>query len=579
MTPLIMRDPVNERLYAFLMVNGSLLLANARAKSIRFRSSVIPLDPILESQDRLLQNLKRGIEEIQSLCSRHDFARFLILFRKIPHQIALDLIRAIHKSETNLLLLFEAIYPEVVLSGTNYLLKFCQHAPTIQTNNERYKFNPTDDELTDVIELFLLCVIHRYELFYMNSIIRRDITESVSLDVLLDVYNKRIKKRWNPLRVGTTSNAIILPGSVHNLPLEKRQWQCKDREGTERAIILRNYIPVPCDFDAEIERFAYLDTEDFIKFTGVSFAKFRTVWQGLNQLLVHNLPLLWPDSWFVVTESDYLSAKLEQADDFCESALGGAFPNSIIDSCYELLDNSNMTAHPTKEDCQTVVDFLTYGRFDGDVRFVEQPFVFYPVSDRLLFWDYFRHGGLLRCLARNLTRLSSTSATQNKKGEVFERSIIRAVSSVDGVKGVRKWIYKEGGRGVWDIDIGFVYRNILFLIDAKNEQKNVRYYFDGAEVSDKVANREGFLTKLDNNLKTYSAQVGNEWRDCSPIRGAICIVCTTEAEFIASANPKLWLKQYECPRICLLTELIDFINQPDILESIETHPAYVSFSG
>jgi hypothetical protein len=290
------------------------------------------------------------------------------------------------------------------------------------------------------------------------------------------------------------------------------------------------------------------------------------------------LPVIWPDSWVTAADYDDLIRRLEYADDYCETALGSGRPESIWKTCHELLARDKPAACPTEEDCRAVIDFLTYRQFDGDVRFVEQPFVFYPLSEQLVFWDYYRHAGLLRCLARNLTRLPSTSATQNKKGETFERAIKAAVSSVQGVMGVRKWIYREGGRAVWDVDVGFVFRNVLFLVDAKNEQKNVRYYFEAVEVSDKVSRRETFLAKLDNNLQTYASSVHAQWQDCKPLRGAICLVCTEEAEFIASVEPKLWLKPYDCPRICLLTELTEFINQPEAVEGIESNPAFIHFS-
>lgn len=572
------RDLVTDRLYAFLRSDGESLIAAAGTKSIRARLSVIPHDPLAENPNRIQQNLSALIEEIQSLCAPHDFARLLVLFRKIPHQFAIALVQKTSESGVDVSSLFEAAYPESVLFGTNCILKYCRHAPTFGSNNDRYKFAPTDDELRDAVRVFLLCVLHRRELFYMNSIMRRDLADSTSLPLLLDVYNRRLRKRWRPVPKGTMSDVVIFPASVHTVGPERRQWECRDRAGKRRILYLRNHIPVPCDASLEFERISYLDTEDFPKFAGIPFATFRSVWLGLNQLTIHMLPLLWPDSWLTSVSPEFLSSRMECADDYCESAIGGGYPESIWEACHELLAKENRVDIPSKEDCRAVVEFLTYRQFDGDVRFTEQPFVFYLVSDRLLLWDYDRHGGLLRCLARNLTRLPGTSATQNKKGEIFERAIMATVSSVPGVKGVRKWICREGGRHVWDVDVGFVFQNILFLVDAKNEQKNVRYYFDAVEVSDKVSKREAFLEKLDSNLQQYVARVHAQWQDCEPLLGAICLVCTEEAEFIATADHRLWLKPYECPRICLLTELIDFMNQSEAVERIKSNPAFVSFA-
>jgi hypothetical protein len=574
----MLRDTSTKRLDAFLETNVTKLLVDTRAKSIRNRLSVIPHNHLDENPGRILQNLGALTADIQSLCTQHDFARFLILFRKLPHGVASRFIRETHDPGLDLALLFAAAYPEAVLFGTNCILKYCSHAPTLRSNKDRYTFVPTDGELMAAAQVFLLCVLHRCELFYMNSVIRRDLVDSTSLAVLLNVYNERLTKRWMPVPRGTMADTIILPASVDNLTSEERLWRFRDQAGKLLVLGMRNYIPIPCDADLEFERFSYLDTEDFPALTGFSFAKFRAVWLGLNQLLINMLPPMWPDSWVAAADPDLLIARLDHADDYCETALGSGRPESIWTSCHELLARKSPADCPTEEDCRAVVEFLTYRQFDGDVRFVEQPFVFYQVSERLLLWDYYRHGGLLRCLARNFTRLPGTSATQNKKGETFERAIKAVVSSIHGVRGVRKWVYREGGRDVWDVDVGFVFKNILFLVDAKNEQKSVRYYFEAAEVSDKVSRREAFLAKLDNNLKTYGAQVRTRWQDCEPLLGAICLVCTEEAEFIAKLDSELWLKPYECPRICLLTELVDFMNQPEAVERIESNPAFVPFS-
>ena len=573
-----MRDPVTERLYAFLLANGSKLVADVLATFVRFhRSSLaIPLDPLSENPETVLHNLDAMMGQITSLCARHDFARLLVLFRRIPHQLALDLIRAV-REQGEPMSLFSAAYSKAVLFGTNCALKYCRHEATFRSNNDRYQFSATEDELRDVVLLFLLCTVHRSACFLMNSLVRRELVEPISLDVLLDVYNARLKKRWKPCPTGTVSDVIVFPASVHTLPQGERTWRCRDCEGTERVLAMRNHAPVPCDADLEFRRFAYLDTIDFLKVTGVSFATFRTVWLGLNGLLIHTFPLLWPDDWVVAATPELLAARLEQANDYCESALGGGYPESIWESCHELLIRNNRGSCPTKDECRLVVDFLTYRRFDGDIRFIEQPFVFYPVSDRLLFWDYYRHAGLLRCLARNLTRQPAASATRSKKGKVLELAVMSAVSTMLGVTGVRKCVIRDGGRDMWDIDVGFVYRNILFLVDAKNQHKPVRYYFEATEVSDRVVRWESFLDKLDGNLKENLAYVRRYWQVCATIRGAICLACTEEAEFIASVDRALWLKLYECPRICLLTEMVDFLHQRDAIKELEANTAFVPF--
>jgi len=572
-------DPITMQLESFLVANASRLVAEIRDQMILPGSAqvVLPFGSTSEDPDRIQGKLDRLIEEIRLRCKRHDFARLLVLFRKVPHQLAFDLIRLAHASDDNHESLFSAIYPEAVLFGTNCILSQSAHAASFKSPNDRYRFTPTEAELEDALRLLSMCVLHRYQLFYMNTVARRDLSEPVSLDVLLDAYNRRQRRKVSLRLTAMTSNAIIILASIHTFPADKRVWRCTDREGGEHALLMRNFMPAPCDAATLMQQYDYLDNPDFQNAFGISFKTFWRVFVGLNRVLGCRIPTLWSDSYLASVEASYLSACLEQADDYCETALGGGYPESIWQSCHQLLQREEPRSSLPQSECKAVVDFLTYRSFDGDVRFPEQPFLFYPVSDRLLFWDYIRHGALLRCLARILTRVAGSSTTQRRKGTALEDAVIAAVSAVPGVSGARPWLYREAGRDVWDIDIGFAYQGFLFLIDAKNEQKSVRYHFDAVEVSDKVVRREEFLAELDQKLSRYAANVRRAWSDCEPLRGAICLVCTVEAEFIAKADPALWLDRFECPRVCLLTELIEFLKRPDVTKIIESHRAFVPF--
>jgi hypothetical protein len=316
------------------------------------------------------------MELIQTLCTNHSFARLLTLFRKVPHEAAIDVLHTSGQSKGEETILFRAIYPEAVLFGTNCILKFCRHGPDFTSNNERYRFAPTEEELEDAVRLLLLCVVHRYELFYMNTIIRSNLVEPVALGPLVDIYNQRLRRRWKPTLTVSGSNTIIIPGQVHESPWKTRILEFRDSGGTQLSLMMRNYWPIPCSAEAEIQRFGYLDTPDFQKFTGFSFAVFQKVWVGLNEVLAHHLPMLWPDGLTERIDPEVLMARLQQADDYCESALGGGGPESIWKSCHGLLAQKSTFPCPTEDECRKVVDFLTYRRFDGDVRLIEQPVVF-----------------------------------------------------------------------------------------------------------------------------------------------------------------------------------------------------------
>jgi hypothetical protein len=339
------KDAVTERIDAFLAKNSIALVETSHRSALGFREPriILPFGEVSRSKATAEHNLALLAHDMERLCEQHDFARFLLLFRKMPYQLALSLLKVLTCSESS----FTPIYEEAVLGGTNYILQFCRHGPTFKSNNERYKFLPENKELWDAALLFLLSVIQRRELFGLNSINRRDLVTPIALDALLDVYNRRLDKRWSP-RIGDKGGPVILlPAMANTVPVDARIWHGRDREGTDRVLLMRNHIPVPCDAEHEFDRYPYLDTEDFERLSGIPFKKFRRVWVGLNEVLIYILPMYWSERYAAQVPPEFFAAKLEQADDYCETALGVASLEVISTACYDTLARDDSGEPPS----------------------------------------------------------------------------------------------------------------------------------------------------------------------------------------------------------------------------------------
>lgn len=132
------------------------------------------------------------------------------------------------------------------------------------------------------------------------------------------------------------------------------------------------------------------------------------------------------------------------------------------------------------------------------------------------------------------------------------------------------------GQQVWDIDLGFVVDKVLLLVEAKNYQKNVKYHAaDGGTVSGRIQSWESLCEKLDAKLQRYGEAVRRKWPNPA-VAGAICIVCTEEAEFVASADRKYWLGLPEHPRVCTIDELLEFL-QIHGGQPLVNHPCFYAF--
>lgn len=217
------------------------------------------------------------------------------------------------------------------------------------------------------------------------------------------------------------------------------------------------------------------------------------------------------------------------------------------------------------------------GHLDA-VHFVEQPFLFYGVGEGRVMWDYLRHGGILRAVARKTIDAQSKNRTADTSGPGFEKYLSNRIRDADlethDIKCNAR--IRSGGQQVWDIDLGFVVHNVLFLIEAKHYQKNVRYHaVDDVTVSDRIQSWESWCKKLDAKLHEYADEVRRRWAQ-SAVAGAICIVCTEETEFVASADRKYWLGFPEYPRVCTIDELIEFL-QAGGGQGLVDHPCFHAF--
>lgn len=122
-----------------------------------------------------------------------------------------------------------------------------------------------------------------------------------------------------------------------------------------------------------------------------------------------------------------------------------------------------------------------------EVHFVEQPFLFYEVGEGRVMWDYLRHGGILRAVARKTAAAQSKSQAADTSGPGFEMYISNRAREADlQARDIKiNATIRSCGQQVWDIDLGFVVDNVLLLVEAKGYQKNVKYHAaDGGTVSD-----------------------------------------------------------------------------------------------
>ena len=576
----LLEDPLSKAVENFLhergesVVESALQTALGRSKHLVLPSSAAQVNDLLaikNAADRLH-------DQIVELCSRHSFGILLLLFRKIRHELAVSLFafkeRSVSAGDIGTLV------EQASLCGTNAILKYSQRDDALNEFAARYTLQPEEDQLDAALRLAVYALAHRYTMFFANTLARRPMGHEVSLKTLIDSYNSRQQKRSSKRLVDATHGVrvLLIPGFVFNLPILKRTIHIELAGGKSIMIEHRNYLPLTKDFDIAAAPYKYLDTDTFSDLWGLPYGKWKTLWAALNLLLYDSIITLWTPAAALRADLTDAGAAAERADDYADTGLGIAVRDSLIQACLKVAEERLSDQTCTRGDVSTFIDGLSMTGHLDDVHFVEQPFLFYDVGQGRVMWDYLRHGGILQAVARKTMAAQSKNRAANTSGPGFEKYLYDRLKDAklemnDVETNAR---IRRGGQQVWDIDLGFVVHDVLVLIEAKNYQKNVKYHAaDGVTVSDRIQSWESWCGKLDAKLHKYLYEVRRKWAKAA-IAGAICIVCTEETEFVASAERKYWLDFPECPRVCTIDELIEFL-QAGGSQGLPDHPCFRVF--
>jgi hypothetical protein len=573
-------DPVSQAVDDYIRQHGRAVVAAALRQALGETGRISQHGPDRWAPD--LQSAKLDANKLlgllADLCKKHSFGRLLLLYRKIPYELAVSLFasRVGYESVHDLGMLME----QATLFGTNCILRYSPKDDGFAEYNDRYKFTPTELELQAALELAVYTLAHRHMMFYANTAARRPLCEAVSFNALIGSYNKRQQKRHRYRLVPATSSdrVLVVPSFVFHLPPATRLLEFELADGDARTIAHRNHVPVPMDFDKATRPFAYLETDLFHTTWGMSFHSWKRIWCALNAVLRDNLLTLWPPLSAAVADPSFAAAAAERADDYSDTALGGGSKESIVDACHMILETRHGEASIAPADVNRFVDGLTVQTLIGDISFVEQPCLFYEMGPGLVFWDYLRHGGILRAVAREIASKQQVSQVGDTSGHAFEDFIRNRVAEAGlSVRDIRTNVtIRRRGRQVWEIDVGFVFGRVLVLLEAKYSFKGIKYHSaHGPTVSGRIQSWETWCEQLDTKLHRYTDDVRHQWPNPTLI-GAICIVCTEETEFIASAERKYWLSLPDYPRVCTIDELLECLGEHGE-EAIVSHPSFMSF--
>jgi hypothetical protein len=563
-------DPTTKKLDNFLFKEAEPILRAVLSKNYFSNASTFLSRPFLDSLnepiapiDETLQNLEQAISEI---CRRQKREAFLLLFRKIP-VFHLNSITKRLLSDSSESYAVSGLIQDAILFGTNAILKFSVADP-FEKYATRYEMEASEIDFQNSHELAILCLLHRALMYRRNSLARRNLVEAVSFELLLEVYNQRLVRNHQKQKL-TKMPALILPGALVNPVLEPLSFH---REDSDYSIDLRSFVPSFVDPSEELERYAYMDGEAFFKETEVAFDSAWKIWVALNQVLAERMIFHWSQEYIEKIDEKSILRGIDEADDFTETCIGGGRRTSLIKKTKAVLEKAK--EWDAAQGCQKFINYLTFNEFDTDIRFIEQPFLFYAMGEDLFLWDYLRHGGFMKAISRRIKRGGGSMG--ELAGEGFEIYIEKRLGRLHTVKGIKRNMeFKKRKSLSWEIDLGFVVSDILVLVEAKHEAKPLRYHFaDENDISDRVSTFEGRLARLDEKIKEFKDEIFLRWKS-EDLVGTIGLICTLEVEFVASCSPNMWLEFARTPRIMTVDELVEYVQKNSL--SFESHPEFVRF--
>jgi hypothetical protein len=482
---------------------------------------------------------------MQKICRRHPFFNLLIKTREISYDSVSEFIDL--KFPNVDLYSKIIIFQEAVLAATNFIL--------IYSNNELNIDDISNPEqlVRDSELLLFIAATARYNNFMLNTDARIKHADSMKL---IESYNDRQSKNKAKISMPPDDNAILYLFSPLTLPAELRTLRIA-KNGQSSSYNYKNYLPLAVDGQSVRERFAYLDCKAFSDVVGMPFDEFFKSWLLINRLLLINIP-----NWHrekIEIKSKRHEADLERLNLISRCGIEKGTMSGITEIHKALC---NAWPHIANEErfFHQFIDYVTCDKLPEDEQhkdFVEKPYLFYRVGPDRLIWDVSRHAGFMNAIARKV--LIHGGKAGNKKGANFEGMIARLLrEKMPDIKSLKMNVvfFDETTKlKELEIDIGFVYNDVFYLIEAKSYRKSIGEY---KGMQDKSVKMVGTLNKKLEKLERCRDRILTMWGD-NVIDEIAFVVITEEVPFIPSFDPALWLIPGEVPRILTIDEFIKFL--------------------
>ena len=487
----------------------------------------------LKKSNYVLNNINLIENKIHIICQLYDRKILLTIIRKIPFEF----IKAYHqcfpiKIESEI---SHLIFNRSALLATNYIL--------VNSALKRPSLNQNIEIIKDSFRLLTLCSA---KLIAESIATGYNLSRHGSFNDVANFIQREHSFNVDDLCDGNNPTAVVELLSLNTLPFGKSINVHMEKTKADAELCLVNYFPCFINAKSYFEKYNYLGSIFFKEIFGITFSDFFTCFTILNKYITSKIANWEPDKPFIIRDDTDME-KLRFLFHLTESGL------ILIEKSELLRIHQQFESDVNFDTFNNFVNAFTFKELD-DINFVEQPALFYDFGDGKLLWDVARHSGLWKSLSHKVSQNGGKAG--NIKGEAFEDYIANQLQNLQ-IQALKRNVilYTDAHEKLMDIDIGFVHRQVLYLVELKSWVRKKGEYLGRFE---KVYRAISVIRKYDKKLRANRNLIYKEWEQYN-FDKAIYVLIWDEAQFIPLEEKSLWLIVGEIPRICTIEEFIRYI--------------------
>jgi hypothetical protein len=484
---------------------------------------------------------------IKSICEKYPYDHFLITTRKISSKPSKKLSKFLPLLTQDGC---EGIYFENSINiATNCILKFSSHDFKIRIKQE--------DLILDSFRFLILC----YMRCLLNGLcVGARVYEKKDVDQLIKNINENKTRSFEYnndlffLKVGEITIIYIDTASFFQprdtMPVfhSSDNFQCN---------YVMNYLPIFNSARSYREEFNWLSNLNFQQFYGISYKRFFTCFILVNMFIADRIAPYDPDKPIAI-ENEFDEQRFAIIRQLRHMGLICTNRNELINYC---IQSKYAPADFTSNDISVFIDKVTMNSIDTDKISIDNydvPFIFYRLENDNLIWDICRHNRLFHAISKKIVQDGEFG---NIKGKAYEDNVLSFLKAADleGIEDLQQnvIIYSDDGRKLMDIDIGFVFKQVLYLLEIKSYAKKdgelSGHFYKGHRLIQ-------YLRRYDMLLKKHQDKIYKQW-DQNKFTSVTNFLISSELETNIPFDYDLWYIMGEIPRICTIGEFFWYLKR------------------